>query len=158
MQRRSNVRDIVELFWNNTVMLGFESDMCSEDKIYCYKKAIELIKSVYDEGDYGFSAVRLYTAYLYLAHEYANMEDGEMTLEALENCVLYANMYDDKDAFTHSSFLVRGLEYHPEKTSKTYKENTASVLLSRLEHCVFDFVRNNKRFLRLIEILENCDN
>lgn len=155
MQRRNNIRDIVELFWNNTVFLASETELDSDDKIYCYKKAIALIKAVYDQEDYGFAAIRLYTANLYLAHEYAKQNDNDNCLFALEECARYASLYDSQDIVEHKSFLVRGLEYHPEKTSKTYKETTASMFRKRINLPVFDFVRNDVRFTELIKKLDS---
>jgi hypothetical protein len=157
MQRRNNIRDIVELFWNNTVLLACETELEREEKIYCYKKAIDFIKAVYDEDDYGFAAIRLYTAYLYLAHEYAAMKDAESCISALESCIEYAALYDGCDVMEHTSFLVRGLEYHPEKTSKTYKESTVSMFAARMEMSAFDFLRDDERFVKLCNTLEIND-
>lgn len=154
MQRRNNIRDIVELFWNNTVLLASETELDRSDKIYCYKKAIDFIKSVYDDGDFGFASVRLYTAYLYLAHEYAALADSENCISALESCAQYAVLYDTQDIVEHTSFLVRGLEYHPERTSKNYKETTASMFFKRMELPDFDFIRDDERFMTIQKELE----
>ncbi len=152
-QHRENIRDLVDVFWFNTMYMSNRTEMLPEEIIQNCRYAIRLFELVYEDRDYGFAAVRLYSAWYNIAHRSALIGDRENCLEAVEKCADFAVLYDEQGAMTHTSHLVRGLKYEPGTNTKNYTQSTAYIAKRRLGLKWFDFVREEPRFRAVMDRL-----
>lgn len=111
----------------------------NQESIRVYKKAVDFIKMIYDEEDYGFSHYHLSEAYLSMASLYCREEDYELCAKYLDLSLSHAKAYDELPEKTvHTSYLVRNQEFERSKVNSGYECNDV--------HRQLDYIRENKHF------------
>ena len=81
--------------------------------------------------------------------------DAENTLVHLSKAADHAIAYDTlEDGINYTALLVNRLQHKRSSTCKNYTENDSRLLLKRLSHTRYDFVRDNPAFLEIQACLE----
>ena len=125
-------------------------------RIELYKKAIEIYKIIYEDGDYGFYNGRMKDLYLSTAPNYILINDFDNALEDLEKAADFAMAFDTMpDVFTHTSMIFDGKEFSKLKNlAKDYDHNDSYQLLSWLSDQRYDPIRETRRFKKIVAKLE----
>lgn len=118
----------------------------AEEKAQTRSKAIELIKLMFENGDYEQFALNLLSLYQDQADYYATLRQAEETLNCLKHCCRFAIQFCEKEkSSNHSSLLFRGIGANfTWMTGET--ENFASRLLEHMQMRIFDFLREEIEF------------
>ena len=125
----------------------------NEEAIRILSKAIDFIKLIYDENDFGFSNYHLGELYIWLAGRYSYEKDYDSCAENLDLGLSYAKAYDElPHTTTHSSFLVRGQKFETSKVYSGYESNDIKRELDYIKtNRWFDNARNEQWFKDIIE-------
>ncbi len=126
-----------------------------EKAIEVYQSAIDIMKCLYSDGNFGEDYIILSSLYLLIAKKYAEMKDGVRTVRALEECRRYAIVHVTlPEEMDYTTPLVDRLKYQAKKSSKIYKGNACNLRLESLKHSSFDFIREDDGFKKIIADLE----
>lgn len=125
----------------------------NQESIRIYKKAVDFIKLIYDEGDYGFSNYNLSEAYLAMASLYCRECNYENCAKYLDLCLAYAKAYDElPDKIVHTSYLVRNHKFDRSHVYSGYECNHVMHQLCSIKKCKhFDNIRNDQWYKDIIE-------
>ncbi len=123
------------------------------EAIRIYKKAVDFIKMIYDEEDYGFSHYHLSEAYLFMASLYCQEEDYELCAKSLDLSLGHAKTYDELPEKTvHTSYLVKDQEFEKSNVNSGYECNDVQRQLGYIrENRRFDIIRDEQWFRDIIE-------
>ena len=124
-----------------------------QEAIRIYKKAVDFIKMIYDEEDYGFSHYHLSEAYLSMASRYCREEDYELCAKYLNLCLSHAKAYDELPEKTvHTSFLVKDYEFERSQVYSGYECNDVQRQLGYIREIKsFDIIRDEQWFRDIVE-------
>ena len=125
----------------------------SQESIRIYKKAVDFINLIYDEGDYGFSNYNLSEAYLAMASLYCRECNYENCAKYLELCLAHAKAYDELPEKTvHTSYLVKNYEFERSHIYSGYECNYVMHQFGSIQKSKhFDIIRNEQWFKDIIE-------
>ena len=125
----------------------------NEEAIRILSKAIDFIKLIYDENDFGFSNYHLGELYIWLAGRYSYEKDYESCAENLDLGLSYAKAYDELPETTiHSSFLIEGCLFKCSDVNSGYEYNFVKKHLIFVgKNRFFNRVRNEQWFMDIIE-------
>lgn len=141
--------------------LGYKNDKIdTAQRIAIIKKSIALYELIFEDGDYFEKSAKVSELYRYVAAMEMLNNNFDAALENLEKAAEYAVMSDTlPDNGRCSSLLVKDLEY--DKVKMLVKNDTCSncaELLDRMSGGRYDPIRNDKRFMAIIEkIKEHID-
>lgn len=124
-----------------------------QEAIRIYKKAVDFIKMIYDEEDYGFSHYHLSEAYLSMASRYCREEDYELCAKYLNLSLSHAKAYDELPEKTvHTSFLVKDYEFERSQVYSGYECNDVQRQLGCIREVKsFDIIRDEQWFRNIVE-------
>lgn len=131
-----------------------KSEFSAHDRIEATVFAIDILKRLYMDEDVVFCAFDLSLKYSWLAWEYASMSDRINTLKNLEECCKYSIMEAITNDWKGKTLLVNRLECRRSNLCKNYKGNSCNIALRGLKDSVFDFMRNEDTFKRIVADLE----
>lgn len=125
-----NIRRYIDLLTETLTHLGrskYEDDLSKKIKVY--KKAVDLIELIWENGDYGFYNCRLAEYYMDIAKSYITLNDVENTLGCLEKCVNHAVAYDTAGETDYTSLIFENKNYTPSRSVKSYDSNVCYQLV-----------------------------
>lgn len=125
-----------------------------EEIIEAYSFAIDILKRLYSDDNVGFFAFDISYYYSGIALEYAEMNDVEKTLKALEESCKYAVIEANLKDMNYTAPMVNRMKHKRSNTSKNYKGNACNLRLKVLEDKRFDYVRNEEVFKKIVADLE----
>ncbi len=124
-QLRGNIWDLTCLLQvkiRNAALHAKELD--NRGRIKCYEQAVTLIKTVFDEEDFGFFHQNLSDLYLWIANRYVMIDELDRAVQYYELGFHHAKAYDDLPKITtHTSFLVRGKVFDKSKVNSDIEAN-----------------------------------
>lgn len=127
-------------------------DYDNEQKIRIYGKEIQIIKLLFEDGDYGAAHLNLCIWYGLIARAYAEMNDTNAVIESLSTAAEHAIAYDLlKENVPYTSLLFNTLK--TQKHGKTYMFNESQSMLKQMATEHFDFCRDDERFTEIINRL-----
>ena len=139
---RGNIYDVSENLYQKIKICSLYAETNTE-AIRILNKAIDLIKLIYEEGDYGFSYYHLAELYLWLASRYSYEKDYENCAKNLELGLYHAKAYDELPETTiHSSYLVKNVKF---ETAKVYSGFECNEVKRELDYIQDDEWYNNVR-------------
>ncbi len=117
------------------------------------KMCVDLLSLYFPDGDYLYHAQYAARAYRQMAEIYASGQDREKTLECVAAAADFTVQFDAvKAGDTHTSPAVKGME--AEEAWWNDGHNSSKALLDRVRtDAVFDFVREDQRFQKILEKL-----
>lgn len=151
LQRQENIRELTEMLCS-VLLHGPEKGKPGDDLLRA-EKCLDLLRLIYDEGDYGFAAVYLYEAQFARAFALAETEDADRCLEALSqtaDAALFVEAELGREC-RHKSLLVNRLIDRPQDTNEYHVVPHLREQLS--EHSVFAFLRGDERMQNIVERL-----
>ena len=153
-QIRSNIERYVEdilVDIRNMALQMKEKD--PRESVRILNKAVDLIKLVFDEGDYGFWNYHLAELYILIAHRHTDSNDCDEAFKNFEKGLQYAKAYDDlPKTTTHSSFLVRGNVFDIRNiNSGTEKNDVARELDYLIDSASYQKLKNMPQMVEIIE-------
>lgn len=124
-----------------------------EERIKHFFKAVDYIKLLYEDGDYGFAHYHLCELYIWIANRYIELNDYEKAAEYLDLGLSHGKQYDDLPEITvHTSFLVRGYEFDTRKVYSSFEGNDLMKELSYIdENDFYDKVRGMNWFKKVVD-------
>ena len=125
-----------------------------EEIIEAYQFSSDIIKRLFSDGNVGFYAEDLSSNCCCIALEYAEMNDGECTLNALDESCRYAIIEANLKDVKYTAPMVNRKKCTKADIYKNYKGNACNLRLKALEDKRFDFVRNEERFKKIVSDLE----
>ncbi len=125
-----------------------------EEIIEAYQFSNDIIKRLFSDGNVGFYANDISSNYYCIALQYAEINDAKCTLNALDECCRYAIIEANLKDMNYTAPMVNRMKHTKANTSKNYKGNACNLRLKALEDNIFDFVRNEERFKKIISDLE----
>jgi transcriptional regulator with XRE-family HTH domain len=149
-----NIMQLVELIYLNT----FRNAIKPVESIKAYTCVINIFKLVFELGDYGFYACRLSHLHILIAECYATMDNITTALDNLDEMLKYSIIVDTQPDFKRISPMVNLTEYKREDSVKNYLENESGLRLKELKNNIFDVLREEPRFIKIIADLEKYAN
>ena len=149
---RGNIYDISENLYIKIRNCGLHAET-NKDAIRILNKAIEFIKLIYDEGDYGFSHYHLAELYHWLAGRYSYEKDYENCAKNLELGLLHAKMYDELPETTiHSSYLVKNVKFETAKVYSGFESNDVKREIDYIQsNALYNNVQGEQWFIDIIK-------
>lgn len=152
----SNISSYIDLLTGTLTHLGwskYKDDL--NKKIKLYKKAVDIIDLIWENGDYGFYNCRLAEFYMNMAKSYITLEDIENTLDCLEKSAKYAVAYDTAVKMNHTSVIFEDTEYNPSDSVKNYDYNDCYSFLNTYGmNEKFISIKDNERYKAVVAKLE----
>ena len=103
---------------------AIHSQSSSEERVQQFRKAVDFIKLLYEDGDYGFAHYHLCELYIYISNRYIELENYEKAAEYLNLGLSHGKQYDELPEITkHTSFLVLGYEFDMRKVYSGFEGN-----------------------------------
>ncbi len=125
-----------------------------EEEIEAHTFAIDILKRLFSDDNVGFGAYDLSRYYCGIALRYAEMNDKENTLKALEECTRYAITASGLTAMDYTAPMVNRMKHKPDAVRKNYKGNACGLRLQTLADGRFDFIRDSESFKKIAADLE----
>jgi len=136
------------ILFNNVMSALRRCDYDNEQTIRIYGKAVQIIKLLFEDGDYGVQHMGLWSWYMQIAAACAKMNDADAVIENLSAAAKHAIAYDLlEDDVPHTSLLFNALK--TQKGGKTYMTNESQNLLKIMAAEHFDFCRDDERFTEI---------
>lgn len=151
---QSYIMDLIHTAAMTASSMTSKAQFSHEETIEAYSFAIDILKRLYSDGNIGFYAFDVSYYYRNIALQYAEMNDTENTLKALEESCKYAVIEANLKDMNYTAPMVNRMKYVKSNTSKNYKGNACNLRLKETEDNRFDFVRNNESFRRIVADLE----
>ncbi|MCL2775963.1 MAG: helix-turn-helix domain-containing protein [Oscillospiraceae bacterium] len=152
----NNIRGYIDLLTGTLTHLGwskYKDDLSKKIKIY--KKAVDLIELMWENGDYGFYSCRLAEYYMDMAKSYIELNDVENTLDCFEKCVKYAVASDTAVKMEHTSVIFENTNYDPSGPTKNYDYNECYRLLHTFGMDEkFVSIKDNEQYKTVVAELE----
>ncbi len=124
-QMRRNIWDLTYMLhvkFRNTAHHDHSID--SVQTIKYLKYAVDLIKMVFDDEDFGFFHYELSELYMWIANRYVSVNELEKAFEYYELSFEHARKYDNLPRFIrHTSFLVKEVLFDMSKTNSDTEDN-----------------------------------
>ncbi len=154
-QAQQNILTALDDIHRDITMSNRKLKRSPADCIHAWEICIQLFETVFENGDYGFYACRMRRMHDKVASGYAVLKNAEKTLDALEKAAKFAIMSDTAEGCLHTSLLIDQVTYAPAETTKNYSHNDSYGLLQSLKKDkIFDFIREDARFIAVMEKLE----
>ncbi len=125
-----------------------------EEIIEAYSFASDILKRLFSDGNIGFYAFDVSYYYCEIARQYAEMNNAESALDALEESCKYAIIDANLTDIDYTAPMVNRMKHKRSNVSKNYKGNSCNTRLKALEDKRFDFVRGEEAFKNIISALE----
>jgi len=152
----NNIQSYIDLLTGTLTHLGrskYQDDI--NKKIKVYKKAVDIIELMWEEGDYGFYNCRLAEFYMDMAKSYIAFDDVENTLDCLEKMAKYAVAYDTAVKMNYTSVIFEDKEYNPSSPTKNYDYNDCYMFLNTYGMSdKFISIKNTERYKAVVAKLE----
>lgn len=128
-----------------TNIRALQYGMSKAEKIDLWKKAVKILDTVFENGDYGMLTEQVLRFYLFTAHDYAMLNEDDKALEYLEISANLAEKSDKETEGKYSSMLFKGRSYQ--------RGTDASAALSRqMQYWAgFYHLKGNERFIKILE-------
>lgn len=125
-----------------------------EEKIVAYQFGIDLFKLLFPDGNMGLYAANPSRYARFMAQTCAELGDAERTLEALAESAKYAVIASTAQCTQLTAPMVNHLKIDPLFKVSNMKGNDCNNILRGLNWSVFDFIREDERFQRIVEQLK----
>ncbi|MDR0905928.1 MAG: helix-turn-helix domain-containing protein [Oscillospiraceae bacterium] len=131
-----------ENLWRHVENLAFEIVTAAnlgteppQEKIRLIQKALALLESVFEDGDYGVLYDSVFANFNFIiAYYYVQLGDFGAALPHVEKGFDFAKAYDElPEIARHTSYLVRGVETDMSKIWHLYEGNAVSLRLDEQE-------------------------
>lgn len=127
-----------------------------EETITLNKKAIEILNTVFEDGDYGtLHSLYLIQYHLNIASFYARLNNRDEAIRYLTLAKDQSIRNDQTEPGAtqiHTSLIVRGYKY--QNIFYGNNENNSLHQLNEMNDCIYDFIREDAEFKNIIEELE----
>lgn len=156
-QLRENIWDLTSLFMVKIRSAALQAkDIDSNEQIKHLQKAVTIIKTVFDDGDYGFYNADLSDLYFWIANRYVMANDFDKAFENYESGFRHAKAYDELPKITiHTSFLVKGKVFDITKVNSDVEVNMMSRQIDYLRSCgVYEKIRDTPQMKTLLKKYE----
>ncbi len=127
-----------------------------EEMVEAYTFAIDIIKRLYYDGNYGFYNGDLQHYYYCLAYVHSEFRNAEKTIEMLRECCKHTLEYDRVSNldYDYTAMMVNRRQQKKEDILKNYSCNNAYILMKQMvEKKVFDYIRDDERFKEILSEL-----
>ena len=94
-----------------TNMRALQHGMDKSEKIALWKKAVDILEVVFENGDYGMLTEQMLRFYLFIAHDYAMLNEDDKAFEYLEKSFNLAEKSDNEAEGEYTSMLLAGRSY-----------------------------------------------
>lgn len=173
------LRHQIELRFNsfiwklNNLTQAFKEDhplFTEEERLVLWQKAIDMVKLFYENGDYHYDEQLIIEAHFKRSRIFITLGEQEAALSELEKMFTHITHFDAYSAGMlggyfvlppekwHTSLLVRPRNADDGSTairvSGTRMENAATEYLKKLSDSKFDSIRNQPRFVAVMEELQ----
>jgi transcriptional regulator with XRE-family HTH domain len=156
-QIRENVFDLTQMLSVKIRNMAVTSeDLSPAEQIKHLRKSIDLLKMIFDDGDYGFYNQELSDLYLWIANRYVMMNDLNKAFENYELGFRHAKAYDNLPKITkHTSFLVNGKVFDRSKTNSSTEANMIARQIDCLRSWgVYEKVKDTPQMKKLLSEYE----
>lgn len=152
-QIRENVFDLTQMLSVKIRNMAVTSeDLSPAEQIKHLRKSIDLLKMIFDDGDYGFYNQGLSDLYFWIANRYIMINDLNKAFENYELGFKHAKAYDNLPKITkHTSFLVNGKVFDRSKTNSSTEANMIARQIDCLRSWgVYEKVKDDLRMKALL--------
>lgn len=141
-------------FLSNRMIRNRKNDsgelLYTEDEICrLYEKRIELLRVMFENGDYGFYNDDLQEAYLHMAQYYAKHGDSNKALTNLDlaaDCAIAFIEFAKCGNYEHTAIVFKGMRESGKGIWYPENDNSASELLNAMQAEEFNAVRSEAEF------------
>ena len=121
---RYNINDLSQSLIYRMRNCVLSSPLSPQERIGQFHAVVDLIKLLYEDGDYGFAHYHLCELYLYISDRYIELGNYDKAAEFLDRGLSHGKCYDElPDTTVHTSFIIRGYEFNARKVYSGFKGN-----------------------------------
>lgn len=153
-QCQSYIMTLVRAVATTVLHMTSKMQFSHEEAIEAHTFAIDILKRLFSDDNVGFYAWDISYHYRCVALEYAEMNDAENTLKALEESCRYAIVEANLEDMDYTAPMVNRMKHRKADTSKNYKGNVCNLRLEELKDKRFGLVRNEERFKKIVSDLK----
>ena len=150
---QKNIQDLTDCLTVKIRNCALYSNLPPEKKILIFKKAITILETIYDEGDYNFYNYTLAELNILIANRYIEMVEYDIAWEYLDKGLNFAKACDElPQKVKHISFLVNRLTQDMMNISSGFEGNDVARELDYLcEDNFYKQVREMDGFKNVID-------
>jgi transcriptional regulator with XRE-family HTH domain len=124
-----------------------------DEQINIFEKAVDLLRLIYDQSDYGFNHYHLCELYIYIANRYIMLKDYVNAAKYLDLGLFHGKMYDELPTKTvHVSILVKDHVFDKSTVYSGYEGNEIKRVPDYIDtNKFYDEVRNMDWFKAVLD-------
>jgi len=129
----------------------------TEELIAVYKKSIEILDVIFDDGNYGFFRQHLSWRYTDIARFYAKLKDYDNAIESLKTAAEHSIKLDEEGYSPdgeYTALILKGLKFSDISVSHNVTDNDSMHQLEEMQNAAFDPIRENAEFIESEERLK----
>lgn len=148
LQRHKNILNLLDYV---TQRIYYEKYDDPSEKIDACKTALKLWETVIYDGNFIFFHCRLQKIYTLMARGYAELNNANETLSALEKALYHAKKFDSipSGELPYTSKYVKYAIEDISFDTKNYTETNSEIVHKFMKSKKFDFIREDPRFIAL---------
>ncbi len=149
-----NIRDLINLIYRNTCIMTKQGKYTPADSIKAYTFVINVFRLVFEDDDFGSYADVLSDLHKRIVECYLNEGNIIAALDNLEDMLKYSIIVDTHPDIIHTSPMINLIEINHVNVTKKQLENESGFRLKELKNNIFDILREEPRFVKIISDLE----
>lgn len=140
---------LIVKFRNCAINSTDEPNICIKQ----FMKAVDFIKLLYEDNDYGFAHYHLCELYIYIANRYIELNDYKNACIYLDLGLSHAKQYDElPDITKHTSFLIKNYVFDKREVYSGFENNDVMRELNYIDtNSFYDKVREMEDFKTIFD-------
>lgn len=150
---RANIYELTGILMVKIRNCALYAQLPPEERIKLFKKAVDLLEMVYEDGDYGFSHYDLCELNIWIANRYIELKDCQNAGKFLDIGLNHGKLNDELPPVTiHTSFLVKDHKFEKANVYSGFEGNEIKRELDYIEkNDFYNEVRDMDWFRTVIE-------
>lgn len=149
-----NIMELFDMVIGKVSLIMQKGDYSNEQKIKMSQFAVDCMKLLFSDGNFGFYHCRLQLFYQNMAARYMKLGDYENMIACLEHSAEHAVRYDTLEDGMYTAFMVNKSEIKVSESLKGHRESSSELLLQPIRDGKFGPWEEDERLRKLIERLE----
>lgn len=150
---QKNIMSLFDMVIGEVSLIMQKGDYSNEEKIKMGQFAIDCMKLLFSDGNYGFYNCRLHLFYQNMAVRYQRLGDYENMIACLEHAAEHAAGYDTLEDGMYTALIVNKSEIKVSESLKGHRESLSELLLKPIRDGEFGPWEEDERLRKLIERL-----
>ena len=148
---------ILDITCNTAPLDDGSKPYTTEELIIIYKKALEILEIIFDDGNYGFYRQNMSWSHIDIARFYAQLENYDSAIENLKIAAEHSIKLDEEGYNPdgeYTTLILKGMKFQDINVSHNVTSNDSMHQLEQMKDSAFDPIRENRNFIEIEEKLK----